>query len=85
MRKRIADLLSDQRKILKLFALGALIFFIGIGFIQWADKLIEPSLKQESYMLLGMITGAMGFSISMIAQCFLIIHRFKSMGKKDKS
>jgi hypothetical protein len=78
-----AKLLADQRKILRLFALGALIFFIGIGFIQWADKMLEPSLQQEGYMLLAMISCAVGFSISMLAQCLLIIYRFKKMGKKD--
>lgn len=79
---RITELLADQRKILRLFALGALLFFIGIGFIQGADKILEPSLQQESLMLLAMITCAIGFSIAMLAQCLLIIYRFKKMGKK---
>jgi hypothetical protein len=77
------ELLKDQRKILRLFALGALLFFIGIGFIQGADKMFEPSLQQESLMLLALITCAVGFSISILAQCLLIIYRFKKMGKKN--
>jgi hypothetical protein len=83
MRKKFEGLIDDQRKILKLYAVGALLFFIGIGLIQWADRLIEPSLQQESYALLGTIVGGSGFFTSMIAQVLLIILRFRKMGKKS--
>ena len=76
--------IDDPRKVLKLFALGALLFFIGVGFIQWADKLIEPSLKQEVHALLGMIIAGCGFFIAMTAQLCLIAQRFRNMGNKPK-
>lgn len=84
MKQKFIELLDDQRKILKLFALGALLFFIGLGFIQWADKLIAPSLEQEAHMLLGVIISGSGFLLSMLAQCLLIIFRFRKMGKKPQ-
>ncbi len=83
MLEKIKELLEDQRKILRLYALGALLFFIGLGFIQWADKLIEPSLQQEVYTLVGMLIGGLGFLTAILAQCLLIIHRFCKMGKKE--
>ena len=79
----IKTLLEDTRKTLRVYALGALLFFIGIGFIQWGDKLIEPSIEQEGYVLLGIIISGSGFSISMFAQIIMIIHRFQSMGRKQ--
>jgi hypothetical protein len=82
MRDQIKQLIEDQRKTLKLFALGALLFFIGIGIIQWADKLMEPSLEQEAYALLGVFVGGLGFTTSITAQIFLIIHRFNKLGDK---
>ncbi len=79
---KLLALIDDQRKTLRLYALGALLFFIGLGFIQWADKLIEPSIKQEGFMLLGMLVAGGGFFIAMLSQCCLIIYRFRKMGAK---
>lgn len=81
MLNRITAMLNDQRRILKFYACGALLFFIGLGLIQWADKLIAPSLEQEVYTLLGLGIGALGFIIAIAAQLLLIISRFKRMGK----
>ncbi|WP_101760578.1 hypothetical protein [Oceanicoccus sp. KOV_DT_Chl] len=83
MKEKLTDIIADQRKILKLYGLGALLFFIGIGFIQWADKLIPPSLQQESFMLLGILIAGSGFSIAMFSQILLILHRFRKMGRKN--
>jgi uncharacterized membrane protein YcjF (UPF0283 family) len=83
MLAKITDLIADDRKTLRLYALGALLFFIGLGVIQWADKLLEPSLQQESYALVGTVVGGLGFVIAMLAQVLLIINRFKHMGNRD--
>jgi hypothetical protein len=63
--------------------LGALLFFIGLGGIQWASYNLEPSLQQESYVLAGATLAGCGFLISITAQIFLIIDRFQRMGKRD--
>ncbi|MCR8923956.1 hypothetical protein NO559_14325 [Dasania sp. GY-MA-18] len=78
----IKTLLNDTRKILKLYGLGAILFFIGVGFMQWADGLLPPSLQQELVMLLGLSLAVVGFSTAMLGQCLLIVQRFKNMGKK---
>jgi len=78
----LKELLSDTRKILKLYGLGALLFFIGIGFIQSGANMITPSLEQEVIVLVGVVFGGMGFIIAMAAQCGLIIHRFNTMGQR---
>ncbi len=83
MKVILKTLIDDQRKTLRLYALGALLFFIGIGFIQSADKLMDPSLEQEGYALLGLMIGGSGFAIALTAQVFLIIHRFQKMGNRD--
>ena len=82
MQDRLKELLNDQRKTLKLYALGALLFFIGLGLIQWADQLIEPSIQQEAYALLGTAVGGLGFFTAIFAQILLIINRFQGMGQR---
>lgn len=77
----LKQLIDDQRKILKLFALGALLFFIGLSIIQGADRIMDPSLEQETYALLGTIIGGLGFTTSITAQIFLVIYRFRKMGR----
>lgn len=84
MLDKLKELIDDQRKTLRLYALGALLFFIGLGLIQWADQLMEPSLQQESYALLGTFIGGLGFFTAMLAQILLIIYRFKHMGRRDQ-
>ncbi|EAW30695.1 hypothetical protein GP2143_02189 [marine gamma proteobacterium HTCC2143] len=78
---RIQELIDDQRKTLKLFALGALLFFIGLGGIQWSGYNVEPSLQQEYYVLAGGILASCGFLVSITAQILLIVHRFQRLGK----
>lgn len=73
-------LLADQRRIYRSYVIGALLFFVGIGLIQWADKMIAPSLEQEAHMLLGVFVCGAGFVTAMLSQILLIIYRMKNMG-----
>ncbi|MFT5579769.1 MAG: tellurite resistance protein TehA-like permease [Paraglaciecola psychrophila] len=73
----INALINDQKKTYKLFALGALLFFIGIGIIQWAYKVLPPSLEQEAYVLLGIGVAGLGFCTSILAQLALIVFRLR--------
>lgn len=82
MRHKLAELVQDSGRILRVYALGALLFFIGLGLIKGADQLFDPSLRQESYVLLGLLVGGSGFLIAMAAQVLLIVHRFRNMGKR---
>lgn len=76
----IQHLLADQRRIYRSYVIGALLFFVGIGLIQWADKAIEPSLEQEAHMLLGVFVCGAGFFTAMLSQLLLIVYRMKNMG-----
>ena len=78
----LKTLLADTRKILKLYGLGALCFFVGMGIIQWADGMLSPSLYQELMMLIGVGVAGFGFITAMAAQCLLIVQRFQNMGAK---
>lgn len=81
--KIIGELIDNPRKTLRAFALGALLFFIGIGTIQFANSQVTPSFEQELYALGGLIFAGVGFSIALTCQVFLIIHRFKKMGESE--
>ncbi len=70
--------LDDPRKIFKLFATGAVLFFIGLATIVWAEKMIPPSLQQEVAALAGTAVGGLGFFTAMMAQLMLIIQRLTS-------
>ncbi len=84
-RERFKEILEEPRKTLRFYALGALLFFIGLGIIQGADKLFQPSLEQESYALLGLFIGGLGFLLAMLAQVLLIIQRFRNMGNHHRN
>ncbi|WP_339671353.1 hypothetical protein [Dasania marina] len=75
-----STLLNDTRKILKLYGLGALGFFMGVGFIQWGNSMLPPSLRQEVVVLLGLGLAGLGFCTAIFGQCLLIVQRFKNMG-----
>lgn len=77
------ELLNDTRKILKIFGLGAVLFFVGVAFIQWANTMVPVSLEQEVIVLIGVTISGAGFITSITAQCLLIAQRFKNMGNPN--
>lgn len=78
----IKNLLSDSRKLLKIYATGAVCFFIGLGLIFGIAKAMPASLEQELIVLAGLVIGGTGFSLSMLAQCGLVVFRIRHMGEK---
>lgn len=80
-RLNLKELIDDQRKTLKLYAAGAILFFVGFALIIYAQKMLPPSLDQEVCALLGLVSGGLGFGIAMLAQVLLIIGRFRKMGR----
>lgn len=83
MRGRLRQLLADTRKILKLYGCGALLFFVGLGMIVGSDRVFEPSLRQEVYVLVGLLVGGSGFVIAIAAQLLLIWQRFSNLGNSQ--
>lgn len=82
MRTTLKALLADTRKILKLYGLGAILFFVGLGLIVGADTVFAPSLRQEIYVLFGLLVGGCGFLIAITAQLLLIWQRFSNLGSR---
>ena len=80
--KNINTLIDDQRQVLKIYGFGAVLFFVGIGFILYADRVIPASMQQEIIVLLGLAIGGTGFTTAMGAQVLLILGRFKNMGQR---
>ena len=79
-RQRLLSWIDNQQNILKLFAAGAVLFFIGVALIVYADRAMPPSLKQEIMALLGLGIGGLGFTTAMTGQVLLILSRFKNLG-----
>lgn len=81
IKKTLQEIIDEPRKTLRLFALGALLFVTGMGVIQWGNHFMSPSIEQEITVLFGLIIAGAGFFIAITAQVFLILNRFKNMGK----
>lgn len=81
IKKTLQEIIDEPRKTLRLFALGALLFVTGMGVIQWGNHFMSPSIEQEITVLFGLIIAGAGFFTAITAQVFLILNRFKNMGK----
>lgn len=60
---------------MRLYIIGAALFFVGVGLIIFINRSISPSLEQELYMLFGLLIGGSGFITAMTAQCCMIAQR----------
>lgn len=81
LKKNLHAIIDAPRKTLRIFVLGAFLFVAGMGIIQWGNHFMNPSVEQEVAVLFGMIIAGAGFVTAIIAQIFLIVHRFKNMGQ----
>ncbi|MEC8427785.1 MAG: hypothetical protein VXZ35_05125 [Pseudomonadota bacterium] len=59
----------------KQFRLGAMLFFLGGVMIYIAVNAIEPSVRQEALLLMGLVIGGLGFAVAMLAQVRMLISR----------
>ena len=57
------------------FKLGAMVFFFGLVLVYMAQQLLQPSLRQELFMLLGLGLAGVGFIIAMAAHVRMLISR----------
>jgi hypothetical protein len=65
------------------FRLGSACFFCGGVCIWIALSSIEPSVKQEAALLLGVLLAGAGFLLAMLAQMRHIISRFVRFWSDD--
>jgi hypothetical protein len=80
--QKISTLHASPVACIKLFALGAVLFFCGMGTFIWVDQNLEPSLQQELVALLGLATGMIGFGSAILAQVNMVIGRLKKPSNK---
>ena len=75
---------DKQQENLRLFVIGAALFFAGTGLIIYADNAIAPSLSQESVTLAGVVVAALGIATAAIGYISLSVLRFmKILDKND--
>ena len=66
---------APLEKSFKQFRTGVILFGVGLAIIFVANTNVEPSAKQEIYILLGLILTGSGFIIAMLAQIRMLISR----------
>lgn len=86
LKTRIRDFFAvPLDKLFIKFRSGAIYFGVGGILIYIANSTLPPSISQELLMLSGLILGAVGFVIAMMAQLRMIIFRFLAFFDKNAS
>lgn len=67
---------EDDRTNVRLFSIGAVLFFVGLGLVVFADQRLLPSLGQELMVLLGLLIGGIGALTALTGYLVLMISRF---------
>jgi hypothetical protein len=73
---------APQHETYKRLRNGFIYFSVGLITIYIASTAIEPSLKQELFVLAGMLLGGLGFFIAILAYIRIVISRILSFFKK---
>ncbi|MCD8522969.1 MAG: hypothetical protein LRY72_11995 [Saccharospirillaceae bacterium] len=74
---------EQDRANLRLFVLGAALFFAGLGIILLAQKHLLPSLGQEIISLTGLILAAVGALFAALGYIALSILRIIRLTRKN--
>lgn len=74
---------QKERENLRLFVLGAAIFFAGMGLIVLAQKWFLPSLQQELVSLLGLVLAVGGGVCATLGYIALSVLRILTVGRRD--
>lgn len=75
---------SKDRENLRLFVLGATAFFVGLGIVVFADRLLLPSLTQEILSLAGLaLAVAGGISATLGYLALSILRLIRLLDKND--
>ena len=74
---------QKERENLRLFVLGAAIFFAGMGLIVLAQKWFLPSLQQELVSLLGLTLAVGGGVCATLGYIALSVLRILTVGRRD--
>ncbi|WP_430461279.1 hypothetical protein ACQUQU_00415 [Thalassolituus sp. LLYu03] len=72
-----------DRENLRLFSLGALAFFVGLGMVVLSNRLLLPSLSQEIISLVGLILAVAGGISAALGYLALSILRLLRLLEKN--
>ncbi|QQD23229.1 hypothetical protein GJQ55_01515 [Venatoribacter cucullus] len=83
LRQWLLQRAEKERENLRLFVLGAAIFFAGMGLIVLAQKWFLPSLQQELVSLLGLVLAVGGGVCAALGYIALSVLRILTVGRRD--
>lgn len=75
-------LIDSPRRAMTVFSVCVVIFFMCAAMMYSVNKSYEPSLEQEKALFGWFLLGTISFFIAINAQICMVIHRFKTMGKR---
>jgi hypothetical protein len=85
IRHRLSGLISHPRKSFTLFAIGAVLFFVGLGGLYFAERSLAAGLISELVALASFATLTMGAMLSLVGYIALFISRlFKPADTYDR-
>lgn len=75
---------DNQQQNVWIFTCGAVIFFIGMGLILFADNSLAPSIAQELIALLGLLLSILGGIAAAFGYISLSVLRFFRLATNDQ-
>jgi len=75
---------DNQQQNIWIFTCGAVLFFIGMGLILFADHSLAPSLAQELIALFGLLLSIVGGSTAAFGYISLSVLRFFRLATNDQ-
>lgn len=75
VRRYLSGLVSHPRRSFTLFAIGAVLFFVGLGGIYFAERNLDSGIVTELIALVSFITLATGAMLSLVGYIGLFISR----------
>jgi hypothetical protein len=67
-----------------IFALGAVVFFFGVGVIIYSENALPPSLGQEIIVLIGFVAAIIGGFAAIIGYLSLSLLRFLRFASRER-
>ncbi len=83
LRQWLVQRAEKERENLRLFVVGAGVFFAGMGLIVLAQKWFLPSVQQEVLSLIGLVLAVGGGVCAALGYIALSVLRIMTLGQRD--
>ncbi|MDK2779129.1 MAG: hypothetical protein KYX62_15860 [Pseudomonadota bacterium] len=83
IRRWLLERANKDRENLRLFVIGAFVFFTGLAVVVLADRMMLPSLKQEILVLCGLFVTGVGGILAAMGYIALGILRIIRLTSRD--